>query len=156
MRRWPLTGWPGVALLCAASAACGNPGPRAPSARAINSIEIIVVPPGGGQAHAEFLPDGQVRGGHLSGDPRPMVYQDEKHLDSTTVKAIWAAVRALGDTLLAANVNPDSTYQGYVILRVTFDKGPQTNLAWPFRSEHPDARVRALATLLMEHRTGGW
>lgn len=147
----------GVALLCAATGtACGKPGTRAPSARVITSIEIIVVPPGGGQAHAEFLPDGLVRGGHLSGDPRPMVYQDEKHLDSAAVKAIWSAARALGDTLLAANVQPDSTFAGYVILRVAFDKGSQMSLAWPFRYEHPDARVRALAALLIECRTGGW
>lgn len=85
-----------------------------------------------------------------------MVYQDEKHLDSGTVTATWAATHALGDTLLAASVLPDSTYQGYVILRVTLDKGPQMNLAWPLRSEHSDARVRALLALPMEHRTGAW
>ena len=143
-------------VLCAAGAACGKSSPRAPSARVITSLQIIVVPPGGGQANSRFLPDGVVRGGHLSGDPRPMVYQDEKHLDSATVRAIWSAARVLGDTLLATNVNPDSTYQGYVILQVTFDQGPMASLVWPFRGEHADARVRALAALLMEHRTGGW
>jgi hypothetical protein len=142
-------------LLCAA-ASCGKPGPRAPSARTITSLTIIAVPPGGGQANSTFLPDGTVRGGHLSGDAPPMVYQDEKHLDSATARAIWSAARALGDTLLALNVMPDSTYPGYVLLQVAFDAGPQAQIAWPFRGEHPDARVRALAALLMEHHTGGW
>jgi hypothetical protein len=152
----PLLAWLAAALIGAAGSSCGKPAPRPPSARAITSLTIIVVPPGGGQANSTFLPDGTVRGGHLSGDPRPMVYQDEKHLDSATVKAIWTAARALGDTLLGTNVNPDSTYQGYVILQVTFDQGPMASLAWPFRGEHADARVRALVALLMEHRTGGW
>ena len=143
-------------LLWGAGVSCGKPGPRPPSARTITSLTIIVVPPGGGQANSTFLPDGTVRGGHLSGDPRPFVYQDEKHIDSATVKAIWSAARALGDTLLAANVIPDSTYEGYVVLQVTYDREPQANLAWPFRGAHADARVRALAALLMEHRTGGW
>jgi len=150
-------GWLGLALACAvANVACGQSRPRAPAARAITSIEIIVVPPGGGQAQATFLPDGLVRGGHLSGDSPPMVYQDEKRLLSTTVRAIWTAARALGDTLLAVNVTPDSTYHGYVLLQITFDRDPMVSLLWPFRGEHADARVRALAALLMEHRTGGW
>jgi len=152
----PRLAWLAMAVVCAACASCAKPAPRAPTARAITPIEIIVVPPGGDQAHANLLPDGLVRGGHLSGDSPPMVYQDEKHLDSATVTAIWATAHALGDTLFAASVLPDSTYQGYVILRVTLDKEPQMNLAWPFRSEHPDARVRALMAMLMEHRTGAW
>ena len=145
-----------MAVVCAACASCAKPAPRAPTARAITPIEIIVVPPGGDQAHANLLPDGLVRGGHLSGDSPPMVYQDEKHLDSATVTAIWATAHALGDTLLAVNVTPDSTYHGYVLLQITFDRDPMVSLLWPFRGEHADARVRALAALLMEHRTGGW
>ena len=97
-----------------------------------------------------------MRGGHLSGDSPPRVYQDEKRLHSTSVRAIWAAARALGDTLLAASMHPDSTYQGYVLVQITFDKDPMASLVWPFRGEHADARVRALAVLLMDHRTGGW
>jgi hypothetical protein len=125
-------------------------------ARAITSIQVQVVPPGGGQAFAEFFPDGKVRGGHLSGDSPPRVYQDEQRRGPATVRAIWTAARALGDTLLAAHVLPDSTFAGSVMLQVVFDRGPQMNLAWPFRSEHPDPRVRVLMALLMEHRTGGW
>jgi hypothetical protein len=155
-RAWTHSWRVGLVLLCVAGASCAKPGPRAPTARTITSLQIVVVPPGGGQANSQFTPDGRVRGGHLSGDVPPMVYQDEKHLDSATVKAIWGAAHALGDTLLAANEIPDSTFQGYVVLQVAYDRGPQANIAWPFRGEHADARVRALAALLMEHRTGGW
>lgn len=141
-----------LALVLGACTACT----RAVPARVITSIGITVVPAGGGRAHAEFFPDGLVRGGHLSGDPVPFVHQDEDHLDSATVAAVWTAARALGDTLLGADVPPDSTLHGYVMLEVAFDSGPPMRLTWASGAEHADARVRALVALLMDNRTGGW
>ncbi|MEK7667713.1 MAG: hypothetical protein AAB409_03605 [Gemmatimonadota bacterium] len=149
VRLWRLAGLP---LVLGACTACTRPVP----ARVITSIGITVVPAGGGQAHAAFFPDGLVRGGHLSGDPVPFVHQDEDRLDSATAAALWTAARALGDTLLGADVPPDSTLRGYVMHKVAFDSGPPMRLTWASGAEHADARVRALVALLMENRTGGW
>jgi hypothetical protein len=145
--------WP--ALIAAVALACA-PAAKPTASPKIVSLQMIVVPGSGGMADVTYFADGTVRGGHLSGDPqRPWVHQDEGRADSTVVRHLWAAARAIPDSLLSSTATPKPEWHGYVEILVAWDSTRRI-VAWPFEAEHPDARVHALADSMRAHRIGGW
>jgi hypothetical protein len=71
-------------------------------------------------------------------------------------REIFALARGLGDTLLerapAALVEPP----GSNVIAVLFTDNSQARIVWPMGTEHPDARINALAAKLSAQRIGGW
>lgn len=141
-------------ILAVAATACLAPGGLA--AQAITSIGLIVVPADAGSAQVHFAPDGTVRGGHLSGDPVPFVHQAEGRISRRTVAALWRAVRALGDSMLATQDSVPTLGRGCHRIEIERAGLEPAFIVWPFGTEHPDARVRALVRLMLAHRVGGW
>lgn len=137
-----------------AAAACLAPGHLA--GQTITSIGFVVVPADAGSAQVYFAPDGTVRGGHRSGDPVPFVHQAEGRINRGTVAALWRAGRALGDSLLTTQDSVPTGGRGYNRIEIERVDREPAFIVWPFGSEHPDARVRALVRLMLAHRVGGW
>lgn len=141
-------------LVAVAAAACFAPGSLA--AQAITSIGLIVVPADAGSAQVYFAPDGAVRGGHRSGDSVPFVHQAEGRVSRATVGALWRAARALGDSLLTSQDSVPTGGRGYNRLEIERVGRDPAFIVWPVGTEHPNAHVRALVRLMLDHRVGGW
>lgn len=143
------------ALMTAALALIGLPGcGHHPTRRVVVGVGIMDVPAGGGMAQFEVLRDRSMRGGHLSGDPRPFVHQDEGRLDSNVVDSLWALVMPLADSLPPGR--PAPAERGYLQLQFDFQVGPPWVFAWRDSAAAPDPRVRAVVAWLLNHKIGGW
>jgi hypothetical protein len=121
--------------------------------RSVNAVSIIDVPASGGMAQFAVRRDGHSSGGHLSGDSPPMVYQEEKQLDSASMSALWTLVTPLADSLPAER---PPVGKGYLEVQLDFGDGQSWVYAWPDRTPAPDSRVQAVTTWLLAHKIGGW
>jgi hypothetical protein len=111
----------------------------------------------GGTATVAYRRDGHEYGGHLSGDmQRPWVHQDEGTVDTAVVAALWSAARALGDSVRTKREQPQADWNGYTLLQIGYTDSTVATLAWRPMAEHQDPRVRALVSVMLEHKIGGW
>lgn len=120
-------------------------------------IQMQVVPEGVGGGHAEvtYEANGRIRGGHIS--PDHFVHQVDSVLTATQRRRLWAAARALGDSLLAVFESKPDDRTGVVYLNVNIEGSELgARFVWPFGGQHADPRVRRLAALVLEYRVGGW
>jgi hypothetical protein len=150
--------------------------------RKIVSIYIGVHPAGRGMANCSWNVNGEVNGGHLSGDNPPFVHIDKEQFPKETIDLIWNEAMALDETVLSLDMSPDPKWKGHTELSITFDTGKGMRVCWPFGDVrappaggalHPqgaagereggrledegiDPRVRKLVELLMKHRIGCW
>jgi Flp pilus assembly protein CpaB len=125
--------------------------PDAAAAVGVTRVELSVQRPPG-SAHCTFEADGQLRGGHLSGDDPPFVHQQDGQLTEEARAAIWkAAEEALRAGIPATSVAGDS-----VSVRIEASDGSSVTWAWAFGSEPADPRVAELSRLLHQHHVGGW
>jgi hypothetical protein len=122
----------------------------------LEEVSISLRPTGGGMAHCHYRRDGTVLGGHASPGPAPLVHHEDDRVAAKVVDAIWAAAYALDPALVAAGMPLTGGPRGATTITLVFDDRSGSELSWPSGTEHPDASVRALASLLMAHRVGGW
>ncbi len=144
---------PLLALACAAlaAAACFSDEP-APA----TSVALKLLPPNGGTAYIAIDTMGKIMGGHASGGDAPTVREDTASIPRADAAAIFADVRALGDTLLSRTPGNFDEPPGSTEIAVLFGDGSQARIVWPTDRPHPDARVNALAAKLLGHRTPSW
>ena len=143
-----------LALLAAllTIAACARP--AAPPA--ITQVELRLLP-GDGRAWVSFDTNGVAKGGHFSGGTPPYVHMDSATIAADSVRTIFAAVRAMGDSLLARR-GPlvDSSRAGTATLAVTFSDSTQAQFVWTATDQPSDARVQVVLEHLLANRVGGW
>ncbi|MBM3150788.1 MAG: hypothetical protein FJZ96_01060 [Chloroflexi bacterium] len=109
-----------------------------------------------GLAYCEFMPDGQVEGGHTSGGLEPYVHIDQATLPEEQVEAIWAAAGAIDPQLYPLATSASRGCVNCVDLFIHYPDGTILHLSWPVGEQHPDPNVQELETLLYEYHIGGW
>lgn len=121
----------------------------------ITRVELRLLP-ATGRAWVSFEAGGKTRGGHFSGDNPPMVHLDTATTSGDSVQAIFAAVRAIGDSLLARRGPAvDSSRAGTATLAVTYSDSTQAQVVWAGTAQPPAAIQTALEHVLA-NRIGGW
>ncbi len=141
------------ALLMVAMAACSPGRPAAPPAITQVALRLL---PGAGRAWVTFDSNGVAKGGHFSGDTPPTVHIDSATIPADSARAIFAAARAIGDSLLARR-GPmvDSSRSGTATLAITFSDSTQAQFVWTAESQ-PPAVVQATLEHVLANRVGGW
>ena len=135
-------------------AACSPSRPAAPPV--VTMVELRLLP-GDGRAWVSFDTTGVAKGGHFSGDTPPYVHLDSASISRDSARAIFAAVRAMGDSLLARRGPPvDSSRAGPATLAVPFSDSTQAQFVWTAVSQPSDARVQVVLEHLLANRVGGW
>ena len=143
-----------LVLAGALSLGCGAGTP--PASPIITGVAMKVIPANGGTAFVVVDSTGRVIGGHMSGDPSPVVREDSARIPVAQSADIFAAARALGDTLLQRAPASLTEPPGSTVIAILFSDDTQSRIVWPMGTEHPDARVNALAAKLAAQRVGGW
>lgn len=122
----------------------------------ITGVAMKVLPANGGTAYVAVDSTGRVTGGHMSGDPMPVVREDSARITPEQAADLFASARALGDTLLVPASPSLVEPPGSTVIAVLFSNETQARIVWQTGTRHPDARVNALAEKLMAQRVGGW
>lgn len=123
-----------------------------PSRPLVEAVSIIIVPESRGMAQFEARRDGQIRGGHLSGDATPFVQQEDGRLPAAVTDSLWSLLAVLQDSLPVA---APASGRGYVQLQLTFVTGDPWVYAWP-DSKTPPPPLRPVYDWMLAHRIGGW
>ena len=141
-----------MALLGVAACSSRPPAPPPP----ITRVELRLMP-GTGRAWVSFDSSGAARGGSVSGESPPRMHVDTDTIPADSVRALFGAARALGDTLLARRGPPaDSARTGTATLVVGFSDGTQAQFVWMAASQPIDPRVQAVLQHVVANRIGGW
>ena len=141
--------------LAAVLAVTAGAGCRPSAPPVITQVELTLKP-ADGRAWVSFDTNGVAKGGHFSGDNPPFVHMDSALIVADSVRAIFAAARAIGDSLLSRR-GPmvDSSRVGTATLAVTFSDSTQVQFVWTYLSQGP-AAVQPLLDHIRANRVGGW